>query len=148
MQKMNYSFEIDCDDKSLFKILTNYENLPTYLPRKIQKIEISEEENGHKIINVTIFLRTLIKKEFSQKLRVKTESENELSIQVLDGIAKGTIVKISILKQSEKTLCHVNSEVKMSLKMLILLPIVKSQYNSFVSNVFKKMGNDAKQVGA
>tara|TARA_B100000749_G_scaffold204980_1_gene160269 strand:+ start:96 stop:545 length:450 start_codon:yes stop_codon:yes gene_type:complete len=146
MVTMNYSFELDCNERNFFKILTNYENLSNYLPRKLKKIEILDIHDNYTTIEATILLRTIIKKEFSQKIRIEKKSEKDISIEILGGIAKGTHITISVLMQKEKTLCNVNSDVKLSLKTVILYPIIKKEYNSFLSGVFKKMSIDAKQT--
>jgi len=138
--------ELDCNNANFFKILTNYENLSNYLPRKLKKIEILDRHDNYTTIEATILLRTIIKKEFSQKIRIEKKSEKNLSIEILGGIAKGTHITISVLMQKEKTLCDVNSDVKLSLKTVILYPIIKKEYNSFLSGVFKKMSIDAKQT--
>ena len=96
MVKIEHSFELDCDEKKLLKILTDYNNLSSYLPRKLQNLEILEEYDNFVTINVTILLRTLIKKEFSQKIKIEKKSENDLSLEILDGFAKGTDILISI----------------------------------------------------
>ena len=144
MVTMNYSFELDCNERNFFKILTNYENISNYLPRKLKKIEILDRHDNYTTIEATILLRTIIKKEFSQKIRIEKKSEKDISIEILGGIAKGTHITISVLMQKEKTLCNVNSDVKLSLKTVILYPIIKKEYNSFLSGVFKKMSIDAK----
>ena len=145
MVTMNYSLELDCDERNFFKILTDYENLSNYLPRKLKKIEIVDVHDNYTTIKATIFLRTMIKKEFSQKIRIEKKSDNNLSVNILDGITKGTHITISVLMQKEKTICHVNSDVKLSLKTVILYPIIKKEYNSFLLGVFRKMSIDAKQ---
>ena len=143
---INYSFELDYNEKKLFKILTNYENLSNYLPRQLQKIEILDEHDNYTTIKATIFVRRLIKKAFSQKIRIEKKSENNLSVEILDGIAKGTHITISILMQKEKTLCHVNSDIKLSLKTAILYPIIKIEHNPFLKRLFTNMSHNAKQV--
>ena len=143
---INYSFELDYNEKKLFKILTNYENLSNYLPRQLQKIEILDEHDNYTTIKATIFVRSLIKKEFSQKIRIEKKSENNLSVEILDGIAKGTHITISILVQKEKTLCNVNSDIKLSLKTAILYPIIKIEHNPFLKRLFTNMSHNAKQV--
>ena len=144
MVTLNYSLELDCNERNFFKILTDYENLSNYLPRKLKKIEILDRHDNYTTIEATILLRTIIKKEFSQKIRIEKKSEKDISIEILGGIAKGTHITISVLMQKEKTLCNVNSDVKLSLKTVILYPIIKKEYNSFLSGVFKKMSIDAK----
>ena len=143
MVMMNYSFEIDCDERNFFKILTDYENLPKYLPRQLKKIEILDERDNHTTIEVMASLKTLIKKEFSQKIRIEKKSEDNISAEILDGLAKGTHITISILMEKEKTLCHVNSDIKLSLKTVILYPIIKREYNSLMTGVFRKISMDA-----
>ena len=146
MVMMNYSFEIDCNERNFFKILTDYENLPKYLPRQLKKIEILDEHDNHTTIEVMVSLKTLIKKEFSQKIRIEKKSEDNISAEILDGLAKGTHITISILMEKEKTLCQVNSDVKLSLKTIILYPIIKREYNSLITGVFRKISIDARQA--
>ena len=123
MVTMNYSSELDCNARNLFEILTDYENFSNYLPRKLKKIE-----------------------EFSQTIRIEKKSENELSIEVLDGFTKGTHITISILMQKEKTLCRVNSKIKLSLKTVILYPIIKAEHNPFLNRLFTNMSHNAKHA--
>ena len=146
MVTLNYSLELNCNERNFFKILTDYENLSNYLPRQLQKIEILDEHDNYTTIKATIFVRSLIKKEFSQKIRIEKKSENNLSVEILDGIAKGTHITISILMQKEKTLCHVNSGIKLSLKTAILYPIIKIEHNPFLKRLFTNMSHNAKQI--
>ena len=146
MVTLNYSLELDCNERNFFKILTDYENLSNYLPGKLKKIEILDKHDNYTTIKATVLLRSLIKKEFSQKIRIEKKSENNLSVEILDGIAKGTHITISILMQKEKTLCHVNSDIKLSLKTAILYPIIKIEHNPFLKRLFTNMSHNAKQV--
>ena len=146
MITVNYSLELDCNERNFFKILTDYENLSNYLPRKLKKIEILDKHDNYTTIKATVLLSSLIKKEFSQKIRIEKKSENNLSVEILDGIAKGTHITISILMQKEKTLCHVNSGIKLSLKTAILYPIIKIEHNPFLKRLFTNMSHNAKQV--
>ena len=146
MITMNYSLELDCNERNFFKILTDYENLSNYLPRKLKKIEILDKHDNYTTIKATVLLRSLIKKEFSQKIRIEKKSENNLSVEILDGIAKGTHITILILMQKEKTLCHVNSDIKLSLKTAILYPIIKIEHNPFLKRLFTNMSHNAKQI--
>ena len=66
--------------------------------------------------------------------------------KILDGFAKGSNVTISIQIQKEKTLCVVNLDIKLSLKTVILYPIIKREYKSFLLGTFTKISIDAKQA--
>ena len=146
MVMVNCSLELDCDEKNFLKILTDYENISNYLPRKLKKIEIVDQHDNYATINVTIFLRTLIKKEFSQNIRIEKKSDNDLFVEILDGLAKGTRITISTIMQKGKTICHINSNIKLSLKVVILYPIIKKEHNAFLSGVLRKISVDAKQA--
>ena len=146
MVTMDCSLELDCSEKKFFKILTDYENLSKYLPRQHQKIEILDEHDNYTTIQATVLVRSMIKKAFLQKIRIEKKSENNLSIEILDGFAKGSHVTISIQIQKEKTLCVVNLDIKLSLKTVILYPIIKREYKSFLLGTFTKISIDAKQA--
>ena len=146
MVTMDCSFELDCSEKKFFKILTDYENLSKYLPRQLQKIEILDEHDNYTTIQVTVFVRSMIKKAFSQKIRIEKKSENNLSVEILDGFTKGSHVTISTQMQKEKTICDVNLDIKLSLKTAILYPIIKRECRGFLLRIFTKMSIDAKQA--
>ncbi len=146
MVTMDCSFELECSEKKFFKILTDYENLSKYLPRQLQKIEILDEHDNYTTIQATVFVRSIIKKAFSQKIIIEKKSENNLSVEILDGFTKGSHVTISIQIQKEKTLCVVNLDIKLSLKTVILYPIIKREYKSFLLGTFTKISIDAKQA--
>ena len=146
MVTMDCSFELDCSEKKFFKILTDYENLSKYLPRHLQKIEILDEHDNYTTIQVTVFVRSMIKKALSQKIRIEKKSENNLSVEILDGFTKGSHATISTQMQKEKTLCVANLDIKLSLKTVILYPIIKRESKNFLLGTFTKISIDAKQA--
>ena len=109
------------------------------MPRQLQKIEILEKQDTHTIIKSTIFLRSIIKKQFSSRLKIHVESENRILLEILDGVAKGTQSTISIILDEEKTICNINTNVKLSLKAAILYPIIKKEYEGFLTKVSRKI---------
>ena len=139
MGELSFSCEIDCDKDKFFHVLTDFQNLTDYMPRQLQKIEILEKQDKHTIIESTIFLRSVIKKQFSQRLKIHVESENRILLEILDGIAKGTQSTISIILDDEKTVCNINTNVKLSLKAAILHPIIKKEYEGFLTKVSRKI---------
>ena len=146
MVSMNNSFELDCNEKNLFKVLTDYENLSDYLPRKLQKIEILDENETLTTINATLFLKTLIKKEFSQKIMIKKIGEKELELEVLDGHAKKTKIVISMKTNEDNRMISINCDLKLSLKTAILYPIAKREYVPLVGGIFKRIVLDVNKM--
>ena len=126
--------------------MKDFENLPKYLPRQIQKIQILEKQDNIVIIEVILAFKSLIKKEISQKIKIETESDNKLIFEVLDGNAKNTKVWIVIQPKDDKTQVIVNIDLKLSLKAKILSPIIKREYKSLLTGVFIKIGLDAENT--
>jgi ribosome-associated toxin RatA of RatAB toxin-antitoxin module len=136
--------ELDCNNVNFFKILTNYKDLIKYLPRQLKKVDVLEENDTYTIIEVTLSFKTLIKKEITQKIKIEKRYTDSLFIQVLDGHANNTIIRISIIPNTEKSLVKVEIDLKLSLKAKILSPIIKREYKQLLTGVFRKMENDAK----
>ena len=105
---MEFNTTIECNYKEFLKILKDFENLPKYLPRQLQKIQILEKQDNMVIIEVILTFKSLIKNEISQKIKIKTEFDNKLILEVLDGHAKNTKVWIVTQPKDDKTQVIVN----------------------------------------
>ncbi len=145
MVKLNYSHLLQCDERKFWKKLTNFIELPKYLSRQIQKIEILEEKENIAIVNVTIFVRSLIKKEFLIQIKILKKSENELFLEILDGFAKGTQSTLSISIDENQSICQVNTDIKFSLKTMILIPIIKKEYEGILIKIFRNIERKIKE---
>ena len=143
---MEFNTTVECDYKEFLKILKDFENLPKYLPRQLQKIQILEKQDNIVIIEVILAFKSLIKNEISQKIKIETESDNKLILEVLDGHAKNTKVWIVTQPNDRKTQVNVNIDLKLSLKARILSPIIKREYKSLLTGVFLKIGLDAENT--
>ena len=143
---MEFNITVECDYKEFLKILKDFENLPKYLPRQLQKVQILEKQDNIVIIEVILAFKSLIKKEISQKIKIETESDNKLILEVLDGHAKNTKVWIVTQPKDCKTQVNVNIDLKLSLKARILSPIIKREYKSLLTGVFLKIGLDAENT--
>ena len=140
---MDYSTELEFGVDRFLEILTDYDKLPKYLPRQVQRIEIVDKDDNYTIIKAVILLRSLIKREFILEIKIEKKSDEIILAEILDGIAKGTKITISIFTQEEKTMCKISTDAKLSLKIIVLLPIIKREYKGFVScilnNIFTEM---------
>ena len=143
---MEFNTTVECNYKEFLKILKDFENLPKYLPRQLQKIQILEKQDNIVIIEVILAFKSLIKNEISQKIKIETESDNKLILEVLDGHAKNTKVWIVTQPKDDKTQVIVNIDLKLSLKARILSPIIKREYKSLLTGVFLKIGLDAENT--
>ncbi len=144
MVMMDYSTELEFGVDRFLEILTDYEKLPEYLPRQLQRIEIVDKDDNYTIIKAVILLRSLIKREFILEIKIEKKSDEIILAEILDGIAKGTKITISIFTQEEKTMCKISTDIKLSLKIIVLLPIIKREYKGFVSGVLNNIFTEMK----
>ena len=145
MVKLNYSHILQCDERKFWKDLTNFVELQKYLPRQIQKIEILEENNDMTILNIIIFVRSLIKKEFLVQIKVLKKSKNELFLEILDGFVKGTQCTISTSVDKDQSICRVDTDIKFSLKTMIFIPIIKKEYEGILLKFFRSIEGKIKK---
>ena len=143
---MECLIDANCNENDLFKVLNDYENLSVYLPRQLKSVKIIEENTEHVIIEVTLFFKTLIKKEFSQKIMIKKIGEKELELEVLDGHAKKTKIVISMKTNEDNRMISINCDLKLSLKTAILYPIAKREYAPLVGGIFKRIVLDVNKM--
>jgi len=143
---MDFSTELNCHEANFFQILTDYENLPRYLPRQLPEIKILEKDENTTLIECTIMFKTLIKKEITQKIRINEKSKTELALEILDGHAKNTKIDFSIISKDGNILVNVDIDLKLSLKAKILSPIIKREYSTLLRGVFAKMALDAEKM--
>ena len=144
MVVMAYSTKLEFGVDRFLEILTDYEKLPEYLPRQLQRIEIVDKDDNYTIIKAVILLRSLIKREFILEIKIEKKSDEIILAEILDGIAKGTKITISIFTQEEKTMCKITTDTKLSLKIIVLLPIIKREYKGFVSGVLNNIFTEMK----
>ena len=144
MVVMDYSTELEFGVDRFLEILTDYDKLPEYLPRQVQRIEIVDKDDNYTIIKAVILLRSLIKREFILEIKIEKKSDEIILAEILDGIAKGTKITISIFTQEEKTMCKISTDTKLSLKIIVLLPIIKREYKGFVSGVLNNIFTEMK----
>ena len=137
MVKLHYSHILECDERKFWINLTNFVELRKYLSRQIQKIEILEENNGMTKLNIIIFVRSLIKKEFSVQIKILKKSKNELFLEILDGFTKGTQCTICTFVDKDQSTCQVDTDIKFSLKTMILIPIIKREYEGILMKFFR-----------
>ena len=143
---MEFELDINCNIQNFFKVLTNFEELPKYLPSQLQKLEVLEKKENNILLEATLFFKTLIKKEISQKIQITKIGKENLLIEVMDGHAKNTKIKISSMSETEKSKIKVETDLKLSLKAKILSPIIKREYKFLLTGVFRKMEDGAKKM--
>ena len=101
MSILNFTIKLGSKQDELFKLITDYENLPTFLPDQLKSVKILEKEDNHTITEETLVFTSIIKKTITQKTKHSIISDNSLESNVLSGPAKNSRILIK-LEESKK----------------------------------------------
>ena len=142
MTKLEYSVILENDKEKLFKIATDYENLTKYLPDQLKSVRISEKNQDATITESTVVLKTIFKKEISIVSKHTEKDDNTITTEIISGPAKGTRIDIFYEKKDENTEINVITDLKLSLKYVIMLPLIKKMYSRVLTSILYRMDNE------
>lgn len=126
---------LDVPLEPLFKLCTDYEKLPNYLPDQIKSIKIIETKNDQVITEESIVFSTLIKNTIQQRSIHQQVSRNKLFTEIISGPAKGTTLNLTLKKSDNRTEVSIYIELKLSLKAKFLQPIIKMWYKRIIKSI-------------
>tara|TARA_Y100000310_G_C20672613_1_gene811155 strand:- start:2270 stop:2704 length:435 start_codon:yes stop_codon:yes gene_type:complete len=140
MPELSFSFKTPVIQDKLFKTITDFENLSSYLPDQLQKIEIIEKTSNSVITEETIFLKTLLKKTIKQK-SIHQLSSNKIQTEIISGPGKGTKIILIFESDGSGTKLEINTNLKLGLKYKILTPLIKKYYPVVLTGILYKIIN-------
>lgn len=145
---MRFSTSIDVPIEHMFRVCTDYENIPNYLPGQIKSIKVIETKNDQVTTEDTIVFSSLVKNLIEQQSLHKQISNNKLFTEIISGPAKGTRFNLTLKKNDMNTEIDINVELKLSLKAKFLEPVIKLWYKRVIKSIlftisaeFKKQEN-------
>ena len=113
--------------------------IKNFFPNQIKEVKILERQNDEIITEETIIFSTLIKSPFIQKSRHKMVSDKELFTEILEGPAKGSIIKIICSKNDQGSQTKFDADLKLSLKAKFLAPLIKKLYKRYLTAIIFKI---------
>ena len=113
--------------------------IKNFFPNQIKEVKILERQNNEIITEETIIFSTLIKSPFIQKSRHKMVSDKELFTEILEGPAKGSIIKIICSKNDQGSQTKFDADLKLSLKAKFLAPLIKKLYKRYLTAIIFKI---------
>ena len=119
--------------------ITDFESYQNFFPKQIKEVKILERQNNEIITEETIIFSTLIKRSFVQKSRHKIISDKELFTEILEGPAKGSIIKIICSKNDQGSQTKFDADLKLSLKAKFLAPLIKKLYKRYLTAIIFKI---------
>ena len=144
MSKLNFELDVEANKIILEKLFIDYEYYSNYL-NQIESVEIIKNNDNEIITKEVLVFNTYLKNKITQTSSHKI-NDNVFFSEILDGPAKGTIVKVKFLAEDLKTKIIIDVELKLSLKAKIFYPIIKKAYKQFLTSIFLKMNTRAIQI--
>ena len=89
--------------------------------------------------------RTALGITFLVQIKILKKSKNELFLEILNGFTKGTQCTISTSVDKDQSICQVNTDIKFSLKTMILIPIIKKEYEGILIKIFRNIEGGIKE---
>ena len=139
MKNLQFSVNSPIEPEKLMSFITDFESYQNFFPKQIKEVKILERQNNEIITEETIIFSTLIKRSFVQKSRHKIISDKELFTEILEGPAKGSIVKITCSKNDQGSQIEFDAELKLSLKAKFLSPLIKKLYKQYLTAIIFKI---------
>jgi|TARA_B100001750_G_scaffold156616_1_gene125877 ribosome-associated toxin RatA of RatAB toxin-antitoxin module len=139
MTNLQFSINSAVEPKKLMSFITDFEYYQKFFPSQIKEVKILERQNNEIITEETITFSTLIKSPFIQKSRHRIISDKELFTEILEGPAKGSVIKIICNKNNQGSQITFDADLKLSLKAKLLAPFIKKLYKRYLTAVIYKI---------
>jgi len=139
MTNLQFSINSTIEPKKLMSFITDFEYYQKFFPNQIKEVKILERQNNEIITEETIIFSTLIKSPFVQKSRHKIISDKELFTEILEGPAKGSVVKIICNKNDQGSQIKFDADLKLSFKAKLLTPFIKKLYKRYLTAIIYKI---------
>jgi len=141
MTNLQFSINSTVEPKKLMSFITDFKYYQKFFPNQIKEVKILERQNNEIITEETIIFSTLIKYPFVQKSRHKIISDKELFTEILEGPAKGSVVKIICDKNDQGSQIKFDADLRLSLKAKLLAPFIKKLYKRYLTAIIYKINS-------
>ena len=139
MKNLQFIMDSSLEPEKLMNYIIDFESYKNFFPDQIKEVKILNKENNEIITEETIIFSTFIKKPFVQKSLHKIISDKELSTEILEGPAKGSVIRITCTKNDKGSQVEFDAELKLSLKAKFLSPLIKMFYKRYLTAIIFKI---------
>ena len=141
MANLQFQTNSPIEPEKLMSYITDFENYQKFFPNQIKSVKILDRQDNETTTEETIIFSTLIKSAFVQKSHHKLISDKELFTEIIDGPAKGSMIKIICTKNDKGSQIKFDVDLKLSLKAKFLGPFIKKLYKRYISAIIYKINN-------
>ena len=139
MTNLQFQTDSPIEPEKLMSYITNFEYYQKFFPNQIKEVKILDRQNNEITTEETIIFSTLIKYAFVQKSHHKLMSDKELFTEIIEGPAKGSIIKIICTKNDQGSQIKFDLDLKLSLKAKFLKPFIKKLYKRYLIAIVYKI---------
>jgi len=138
MTNLQFQTSSPIEPEKLMSYITNFECYQNFFPNQIKEVKILDHKNNETVTEETIIFSTLIKSAFVQKSHHKLMSDKELFTEIIEGPAKGSMIKIICTKNDQGSQIKFDIDLKLSFKAKFLKPFIKKLYKRYlIAMVYK-----------
>ena len=141
MTSLQFQTNSSIGPEKLMNYITDFENYQKFFPHQIKSVKILDRQNNETITEETIIFSTLIKSAFVQKSHHKLISDKELYTEIIEGHAKGSVIKIICAKNDQGSQIKFDVDLKLSFKAKFLGPFIKKLYKRYLIAIIYKINN-------
>ena len=139
MANLQFQTNSPIEPEKLMSYITDFENYQKFFPNQIKSVKILDRQDNETTTEETIIFSTLIKSAFVQKSHHKLISDKELFTEIIDGPAKGSIIKIICTKNDQGSQIKFDLDLKLSFKDKFLKPFIKKLYKRYLIAIVYKI---------
>jgi len=139
MANLQFQTDSTIEPEKLMSYITNFESYQKFFPNQIKEVKILDRQNNEITTEETIIFSTLIKSAFVQKSHHKLMSDKELFTEIIEGPAKGSIIKIICTKNDQGSQIKFDLDLKLSFKAKFLKPFIKKLYKRYLIAIVYKI---------
>ena len=139
MANLQFQTNSPIESEKLMSYITDFESYLKFFPHQIKSIKILDRQDNEITTEETIIFSTLIKSAFTQKSHHKLMSDKELFTEIIEGPAKGSIIKIICTKNDQGSQIKFDVDLKLSLKAKFLKPFIKKLYKRYLIAIVYKI---------
>ena len=139
MTNLQFQTSSPIEPEKLMSYITNFESYQKFFPNQIKEVKILDRQNNEITTEETIIFSTLIKYAFVQKSHHKLMSDKELFTEIIEGPAKGSIIKIICTKNDQGSQIKFDLDLKLSFKAKFLKPFIKKLYKRYLIAIVYKI---------
>ena len=139
MANLQFQTDSTIEPEKLMSYITNFESYQKFFPNQIKEVKILDRQNNEITTEETIIFSTLIKYAFVQKSHHKLMSDKELFTEIIEGPAKGSIIKIICTKNDQGSQIKFDLDLKLSFKAKFLKPFIKKLYKRYLIAIVYKI---------